>query len=257
MTGMFLLGLTALQQAAVAPDQGPSELPAIVVEGEAAPEPEAVLGSRVARPREDFGNGQIATATGVAGLGPGSGMDPFAGRASRLVQRECRSDPPLAEEIACAFGEAQKAFEAGDYGVARAAIDRLLSRPALGDEGRYLAYRAAFALALRDGDARDRVEALEGMLATEAMPTSERAPALRSLASLALDAGDRTGAAVWFERAAAADPRDARTLGNLAALYAEAGRGEEALALIGRAITLVRAAGEAVPPGWIAFAEGR
>ena len=231
--------------------------PEIVVEGPRLEDEEQVLGSRIARPRPDFGNGQIATATGVAGLTPGSGMDPFAGSTRLRTQVECRTDAPLSRATVCEFGEMQAAFESGDFGHVRAGLERLLLRENLTDDERYLAYRVAFALARAQGDSVDRRDALEGMLATRSMPAEQRAPALRTLAAIALGEGDRERAVGLFERAIAAAPQNATARGNLAALYANAGRDEEALELMREAIALARSAGEAVPPHWIAFTDRR
>ncbi|HZF95282.1 MAG TPA: hypothetical protein VEZ20_10485 [Allosphingosinicella sp.] len=217
------------------------------------PDVPPATGSRIARePLLTFGT--IAS-TGVAGLTPGSGMDPFAGGTRMVSETLCRSDNArLSSGAACRLFPIQQRMTAGDLEGARNALDRFESDATASDEEKYVAAALRYQIAAAAGVPLDREDALRAMLATAAMPAAARAPALRTLVSLALRRGDRAAAAGSLAELLALVPEDTRSLVNLAALRAEAGERAEAAALIGRAIEILRARGEPVPAEWLSFA---
>ncbi|HEY0011710.1 MAG TPA: hypothetical protein VGB79_02535 [Allosphingosinicella sp.] len=214
------------------------------------------LGSRIARePTVTFGT--IASSN-VAGFTPDSGMDPFAGGTRMVSETICRSDNPrLSAGAACRLLPVQRLMAARDLEGARAALDRFASDPTATDEEKYVAAALQYQIAAAAGEPGDREDALRAMLATEAMPAETRAPALRTLVSLALLRGDRSGSAGLLAALLALVPEDTRSLVNLAALRAEAGESTEAAALVGRAIEIARRRGEAIPAEWLSFASTR
>lgn len=252
---MILIGLL-LQSTPPGPPPDPAEPPIVVT---ATPEPpESIpLGSRIARPLQENGDRQIASDTGVAGLIPGSGMDPFAGQTRRVRVTECRAGAAdLSPETVCRFGALDRALGAGDYGAARALLEGIGRRPDLTDDETYLVHWFGYAIAMADGgDARDRQAALEGMLATSAMPQAYRLPALRSLVAIALRLDDRQQAVLLLERVVARAPGDAQSRANLAAFYSQQGRNQEAVSLLREAISLRLAERGEVPHAWTAFVD--
>ncbi|HEX8216491.1 MAG TPA: hypothetical protein VF577_03410 [Allosphingosinicella sp.] len=197
----------------------------------------------------------IASATGVAGLTPGSGMDPSSQFTRTIVEAHCRSDDArLSEAAACRLVPIQRMLASGDHEGARAALDRFAFAEGTSDDERYIAARLSYTIAVATGEASDREDALRAMLATAAMPTAERPAALRTLISLALARGDEAGAAALIEQLLLVVPEDTRSLINLASLRSRAGRQAEAATLVEQAIALTRGRGEPIPREWLAFA---
>lgn len=211
---------------------------------------EATLGSRIGRARKDFGNGQIATATGVAGLTPRSGMDPFAGPTKAIEVKECRGDKPLTREALCALADAQNLIVKGDLDQARAVLFRIEDSPASGPPERLAAAQFIYRIAELKGDSALREEALEQMLDSAAMSGTDRLAALRTLVSLALKRQDQSAAIARLRRLLAEAPGDARSLANLAALHAGRGEHQHARPLMHAAVAASRASGETPPVGW-------
>ena len=164
----------------------------IVITGER--EPEVVVGSRIPRRLgEDPGatGGQIATRTGVAGLVPQSGMDPFAGGTRRIIKRSCRADVDgLSQFAMCGLARAQEALAKEDAAGARAEVQALLADPGLTATERFFVQRLAWQLADSARDRTARTAALAGMVDTRLMRPEDERLALKSLASAALASGD-------------------------------------------------------------------
>lgn len=237
------------------PDGTPEETEDIEVVGARPERPTAVppVGSRVAgAPVAGFGT---VASSNVAGLDPGSGMDPFAGGSKMISEVSCRSDNPrLSAGAACRLLPIQRLIAAGDLEGARAAIDRFASDPLATDEERYVAGALQYRVAVLAGEADDREDALKAMLATEAMPAMSRPPALRTLVAMALRRGDRIAAGAHLVDLLALVPDDTRSLVNLAGIRAEAGDGSGARTLVDRAIEIARSRGEPIPAEWSSFA---
>jgi hypothetical protein len=261
----LLLGCSALFAAAAARAQSDAPAtaeaedqgaPAITVTGTA---PERALttstGSRIGRRDDPAPFRTVATGTGVAGLTPGSGMDPFAGGTRTITERACRSDDPrIPAAAACRLLPIQQLLASGAFEEARSALDRFASAETATDDERYVAATLQYRIAVATGEPLDREDALRAMLATAAMPAAERPAALRSLISMAIARGDDAGTEALLEQLLLLAPDDARNLANLASLRARAGRQAEAARLIGRAIEIARRRGEPVPAEWLGFA---
>lgn len=197
----------------------------------------------------------IASATGVAGFTPGSGMDPSSQFTRTITEIHCRSDDSrLSEAAACRLVPIQRMLAAGDHEGARAALDRFAFADGTTDGERYVAARLSYSIAVATGEPSDREDALRAMLATAAMPEAERPAALRSLISLALSRGDEAGSSALIEQLLLVVPEDTRSMVNLASLRSRAGRQAEAATLVEQAIALTRRRGEPVPSAWLAFA---
>ncbi len=257
----MILPLLLLQAAPAGPPPTvlpvPSEEAApIVVTGD-RPE-QVVVGSRIPRRLGDdpgATGGQIATRTGVAGLVPGSGMDPFAGGTRRIIKRSCRADVEgLSKFALCGLARAQEALVKNDASGATAELTTLLADPALTAADRFFVHRLAWRMADDAGDRRGRTTALAGMVATELMRPEDEQLALKSLAAAALADGDRPAAIARLEALVALAPDEALAHGNLATLYSQAGRTKEARAQMADAVRLLTAAERPVPPGWAEYA---
>jgi hypothetical protein len=230
--------------------------PVITVTG-TAPERRSTTttGSRIGRRDVPAPFPTVATSTGVAGLTPGSGMDPFAGGTRTITETACRSDDRrISAEAACRLLPIQRLLASGSFEEARSALDRLASADAATDEERYIAATLQYRMAVATGEPLDREDALRAMLATAAMPAADRPAALRSLISIAIARGDDAGTEALLEQLLLLAPEDTRNLANLASLRARAGRQAEAASLIGRAIDIARRRGEPVPSEWLGFA---
>ncbi|MBX3561551.1 MAG: tetratricopeptide repeat protein [Sphingomonas sp.] len=256
----------ALALGGLAPAAGQADVPPVEEPGEDAitvtgardePVRTDATGSRILRNDEGIGFLNVATRTGVAGLVPGSGMDPFAGGTRVIREISCRADDPrMSPDAACRLHAVQQLLAAGAHDEARSALDRFLASEDVADEERYIAAGLWYRLGELTGDPLDREDALLAMLRTAAMPGEERVAALRTLAALALRRDRRLDAAGYFEQVLPLARDDARSRANLAGIYAELGRAEEAAGLVAEAIAIVRARGEPVPDEWLAFAAG-
>jgi hypothetical protein len=211
------------------------------------------LGSRIAR--EPLPTFSAVASTNVAGLTPGSGMDPFAGGTRFVSETICRSDNPrLSAEAACRLLPIQRLVAAGNYEEALSALDRFATIGTATDEERYVAAALRYRIAAARAEPLDREEALRAMLATAAMPADSRPSALRTLVALALGRGDSGAASGLLVELLTLVPDDTRSLVNLAAIRADAGSSTEAAALVRRAIEVARSRGEPVPAEWLSFA---
>lgn len=235
------------------------ETPGVVITGDRSST--VVVGSRIARKLgEDPGanGGQIRTNTSMAGLVPQSGMDPFAGGTRRITTRSCRADVPgLSQFATCALARANEAVAKGDEVTAQGEVERLLADEGLTATDRFFAWRLAWQLADAAGDVGDRTRALEGLYETGLMQPADAGPALKSLASAAMAAGDATLARERLTALLALAPDETVARGNLAVLTQQAGEEAQAQALMVRAVAELEAAARPVPGGWRALAEGR
>lgn len=233
--------------------------PEITVTGKQAEE-RTVSGSRVPRKVEPDPRGfvsQIASDTGVAGLVPQSGMDPFAGGTRKITAKNCKSSDSRMTIVAlCDLALAQKGILEGDIGSARAAIDRVLSHSKSGAADRFFAHRFSFQIATIENDAQDRSDALKGMLESGLLSQGDRVLARKTLASIAIARGDDPAAISELEQLVAEAPNEANAQANLGALYARAGLHDRARARIKTAVRLTAATGRSVPKSWSDYLKG-
>ena len=98
------------------PQAAAQATPVIVEADRDTPEPRAQLGSRIPQaPR--FTDLAIATSTGIAGLTPGAGLEPFHGanRVSKRITSTCVSDhEAIGERAACLLLNARSALADGE-----------------------------------------------------------------------------------------------------------------------------------------------
>lgn len=263
MTSLLLILLAFSAESAEAQARKPDssveaahpETDPIVVTGTGEEEERrAVLGSRVPREIEADPRGsvaQIASDTGVAGLTPGSGMDPFAGGTKKITLKSCKgSDPRMTMVALCDLALAQKRILEGDLGAARGAIDRVLSHPNSAPADKFFAHRFSFQVASIENDPQDRSDALNGMLETGLLSPEGRVQARKTLASMALARGDEATAISHLERLLAEAPNEARAQANLGVLYANAGLHDRARRHVEEAVRLTAATGQSVPKSW-------
>ncbi len=223
------------------------------------PEVERVpLGSRIARRVAQRPFRSVASDSGVGGvsLTEDGGFDGTGGSSHGFRMRRVTECVPehdqVSEEVACILFRVKRNTELGDYDAAAGALAPLLARRHLTAWERY--YIGYFAYRLGDAvpeNAR-RERGLDLMLASGRMEDADRRQALRALAGMALQNGDDATAISRFERLVQADA-DARSLANLAALYARNGRTDQARTRMAQAVALARQTGETPPQEWTAF----
>ena len=224
----------------------------IVVIGEQEKERRVIVGSRIPR-KPIFEDGPIATSTGTRGLTPGSGMDP-AGKYTRIVKRtECvAADERIGKSVACILLAAKEASENEEWLLVRGMLVPVAGNADLNSAERRAASEVLFLSARSSGDTRAQVEALELLVASDALSTPETGNALRSLSSLASKTGDRTAALEYLNEAIRVDPSDHQALANLAILQRASGD-LAAAAMMRRAILAAEKAGRTVPQSWRSF----
>lgn len=249
---MILPLLMLAQSAAASPPPPPAD---IIVTGTRVRVPDkSPLGSRIGRANETDPRGfvpQIRSDTGVAGLGPTSGMDPFAGGTRKITTRSCKSsEARLSLAALCDLAAIQKKMAQGDRAGATGAIYRLVERPDVTAVDRFFAHRFQYQIAETAGDAQGRRDAIGAMLETGAMAPPDALAARRTLVAMALARGDDHAAIAELEQVTRIAPDDARSHANLAALYARAGLHEDARRHMSDAVKLSAAAGQAVPQAW-------
>lgn len=248
MTLWLILAVQAVSP--VPPPAAPPE--EVIVEG-AVRKKRAPLGSRVARPVESDHRGfvsQIASDTGVAGLTPGSGMDPFAGPTRKLEIRSCKAGEGRTGTSACSLAKAKTALDAGRTADALPWTDKVIADPSATGADRHDAWLLNYQAATIAKDAEGRRDALRGLLTTGLLTRDQHVGALQALAVLALGAGDRDEAVRRYAELVRAAPDNARARGNLGVLYAQTGVHDLARTHLGEAVRLTAASGQPVPQAW-------
>lgn len=267
---LFLATGSAAQDAVPSPPSAPSSETAqreagdaadIVVSGErgdpfdaANRRPKVILGSRI--PRESAQNSPyIASATSLGGLTATSGMDPF--KNDRTLRWTSCKVPGFAvsSELGCALGRARKAIDARDWAGARSILAELRARPQLSPDAHYLINRLSWDLASGASDKGGQRQALAGLVESGVLGESEHRAALRSLAAMALTAGDNGDAIARYRAVVQRDPDDHRSRINLGALLRQAGDSGGAIAHFRDAIAIMRRTGMAVPQEVLAAAQ--
>ena len=197
---------------------------------------------------------QIASSTGVAGLTPQSGMDPFAGPTRSRTIRTCRSsDKRLSWNAICELAKAREAITKNDYDGAQARLNKVLASSTSNQADRFFAYRFKYEIALARQQPRQASKALFGMIETDLLLPRDRVLALKTLAQSALGEDDKNAAIAWLERAVKEAPNDVKAQANLGVLYSQTGDHDRARPRIAEAIRLSRQAGLAVPDEWTAY----
>ena len=227
------------------------QLPIVVI-GDQKDERRVVVGSRIAR-KPLFENGSIATSTGTPGFTPGSGMDP-AGQYVRTLKRSERvaADERIGKDVACTLLAAKKASENEEWLLVRGMLVPLAQNTELNSIERRAASEVLFLSAQSSGDTQAKIEALELLVASGGLSSTETGKALRSLSSLVSKIGEKAAALEYLSAAIRVDPYDYRALANLAIL--QRARGDPGAAkIMKRAIAAAEQVGTAVPKAWRLF----
>lgn len=239
------------------PETAAKERP-IIVERDRDEEPDRViLGSRI--PRGSFyTNGNVATSTGIGGLAPGAGLEPFAGtnRVSKRITSTCVSDnDAVSERGACLLLEAESAIAEYDMTAAADIYRYLLGSDDFSATERLEGGRGLFAIATATDDTVLREEALIRLVESGLLDETQQASARRNLVSLALQRGDIDLGFARLEQHVTLAPDDAQSLANLAIMRRTHGR-DGAVSTMQQAIAAREAEGGAVPQGWRDLAAG-
>ncbi len=148
-----------------------------------------------------------------------------------------------------ALGEAQTALGASDNDTALAKI-REAEAVAETPDDKYMANALKINVALAKQDNTLLEEGLTGSIASGQTTAEEKLKFQRSLAALAVQRNDVPRAITVYEQMAADHPNDAEIVVGLGEMYNRAGRTQEAVATIDKAIKAKQAAGQAVEESW-------
>lgn len=246
------------QEAEPAPEIDPveaaKETPIIVSGTRAEDETGESTGSRIAK-KPRFTNQNIRSATGIAGLTPGSGMTPLAGENATVRKRitKCVSDnDALSQRATCILANAAQDRANGAMGLAADAYRYVASSDEFSGEDRLAGGQLLYALGEETSKDGLREEALIRMLESDVLEGSSASSARRTLVSMALKRQDNALAIERLEDVVSADPKDAQSLANLAILLRKEER-EGAQARMAEAISAREAESQEVPGDWLAF----
>lgn len=212
-------------------------------------------GTRIQK-KPRFTKENIRSATGIAGLTPGSGMRPLSGRNPVIKKRivQCVSDDQaIGERATCLLANAQDDIADGKMGLGADAYRYLVSSDEFSADERLAGGRKLYELGELTGDDVMREEALIRMVESDVLPAAEARTARRTLVAMALRQQDNALAIDRLEDVAAADPGDAQSLANLAILLRREGRTGSRERML-QAIAASQQAGRQVPQGWSDFA---
>lgn len=227
--------------------------PAIVVHG-TADKRIVMAGSRL--PRTPVRNGgPIATNTGVMGLVPGSGMDPFAGGTRKITTKTCISDgEAISKEAACLLVKADRAWKSGDAELGTSLLRRIALEGHYNAEERLAASQRLYAIGDGIQSQALREEALIKMIATGLLPESDAISAHRTLVAMAMKRAEPTLAVARLHSLLSVSPGRAQDWVNLAILQSQLDDPASS-ASMHRAIKMNEAAGRPVDPSWRSFLE--
>ena len=236
------------------PEELAQQVPIIVEGSREVPQSRVQTGSRIRGENRRRETG-ISTNTGIAGLSPGSGMEPLhpSNPVRKRITTTCVSDnSDVGERASCLLLQAQEDVAAGDTSTAADIYRFLVSSEEFTQEERFFGGIQLHNLAEEIGDEGMREEAIIRLLASGTLP-EERAPsARRNLAQMAMARGDMTLAIERLEEHVSISNDDAVSFANLAILRRDAGR-KDAATPMQRAIELTEARGENVPQSWRDF----
>lgn len=223
----------------------------IIVQGETERR-EVIVGSRVPK-RQLIQDGPIATSTGVAGLVPGSGMDPFAGGTRTLRTKSCVSSvAAIRKPAACLILSTDEALADGDPQAALGLLRAMINDDTFNGQERLAAAQRLFAIGEQLQDAGLREQSLVRMLETGLLAEPEAISAHRSLVAIAIAGSKPDVAIARLISMLRITPGRAQDWVNLAVLQKAAGEPASRVSMQ-RAIDLQQAAGRAVAPGWRSF----
>lgn len=193
------------------------------------------------------------TALGFAlALGIASGAMVAPAIAKEKDKKEAASEQrkfKFSKKAQKALGDAQTAQQAGDNDTALAKI-REAEAVAETPDDKYMANALKINVALGKQDNALLAEGLQGSIDSGSATAEEKLKFRRSLAALAVQRNDIPAAIKVYEQMAAENPGDAEIVVGLGEMYNRAGRTQEAVATIDKAIKAKQAAGQQVEESW-------
>ncbi len=227
----------------------------IIVEGSTeAREVRAQTGSRI--PGEPlYRDLNVATSTGIAGLTPGSGMQPFSGAnaVTKRITTTCVSDnDAVGERASCLLLEAQEARAENDLAGAIDIYRFLVSSQQFGREERLTGGTELYNLAGEIGDTVLREEALIRLVDGDVLNEIRRRPAMLTLSDMARARGDNDLALKRLNDYRATGVTGPDIYSNIAILMRTTGR-PGAEDMMQQAIDTAPDWDMPVPQGWLDF----
>ncbi len=157
--------------------------------------------------------------------------------------------PELSKEERAAFLALTTALDAKNYPAATAALATAQSA-ARSSYTRYLASALQLRLAIETGNPGLQSTAIDSMIGSGAAPATELPQLYRNQAALLQSAGKLDKAEASLTRYIELAPSDPEAMLALAQIKTDRKKPQEAIALIGRAISLRSAAGQPAPQSW-------
>lgn len=202
----------------------------------------------------------IAASLIVTGLAIGSPADAQRYKAARQAEeRQAKKQGvtvevggrklALSAEGSTAIAELQTAINAGDSAAVAGKL-AAANAAAKNDADKYIIAKLHLQHATKINDTAQQAAAIDAVIATGLADANELAILQRNAAILASRSGDEGRAAAALAALAEANPNDADTLANLAAVKINQKQPAEALPLLNRAIAAKKSAGQPVPEAW-------
>lgn len=225
--------------------------PAIVVTGSKQTR-QVLIGSRL--PRDPVVvEGQIATNTGVMGLVPQSGMDPFAGATRTKRTITCVSElAEIRKQAACLVADADKYMASGDNVTALGLLQRITFEGGFNPQEHLAASQRIYAIGFELQDEMLRKSALVDLLETGLLSQSDTIAAHRSLLAIALKNQETELAVDRLQNILRITADNAQDWANLAVLQKELDNPASRSSMI-KAIELRQASGRPVESSWKSF----
>ncbi|MFN3946287.1 MAG: hypothetical protein ACK4K7_15290 [Allosphingosinicella sp.] len=155
----------------------------------------------------------------------------------------------LSREERAALLPVQTAIEAQDWATAQTAL--AAAQPAMqGADGRYMLAAMQLRLGVGMQNQQIQAQAIDAMIASGAAPAEQLVELLNNQGALAAQARDLPKAEAAYARVVELRPNDPTALARLAEVKHSLNKGNEAVALLDRAIEAMRATGQQVPENW-------
>jgi hypothetical protein len=179
-------------------------------------------------------------------LAGGASIPSLAAAAQQAVPAQA---PELSREERAAFLALSTAIEAKNYPAATSALSTAQAS-ARSNYARYLASALQLRLGIETANLGLQSTAIDSMIGSGAVPSAELPQLYRNQAALLQNQGKYDKAEASLTRYAELVPTDAEALAALSQIKNDRKKPQEAVALIGRAIALRKAAGQPAPESW-------
>lgn len=198
-------------------------------------------------------NGQVATSTGVMGLVPQSGMDPFAGATRTRRTTSCVSElAAIRKEAACLVADADKYLAAGDYVPGLGLLRRITFEDGFNPQERLAASQRIYAIGVNLQDEMLRKSALLDLLETGLLSRSDTIAAHRSVLAIELNNQEYELAVERLQNILMITADNAQDWANLAVLQKQL-NDPASRSSMSKAIELRQASGRPVDGSWKSF----